>query len=260
QLAESGVHLLIEKPLSTDLEGIDALLQTVRQANLTAGLAYVMRAHPALTAMRRELQSGRFGAPVQVVATCGQHFPTYRPAYREIYYTDRARGGGAIQDALTHTLNAAEWLVGPIERLAADAAHQVLSDVVVEDTVHVIARHGNVLGSYSLNQHQAPNEATTTVICEEAALRFESHLRRWRCMTTPESAWQDETFPGLERDSLFVLQVEAFLDAVEGRRPLLCPLDEGLQTLAVNLAVLQSVDEQRWTKPSDILTGLTAND
>ena len=82
--------------------------------------------------------------------------PTYRPAYREIYYKDRTTGGGAIQDALTHVLNASEWLVGPIRRIAVDAAHQVLEGTTVEDTVHVMARHGGVLGATASTSTRPP--------------------------------------------------------------------------------------------------------
>ena len=148
----------MEKPLGTSLEGIETLRQSLGKRNLTAAVAYVYRANPILRAMKEAIAAGRFGRPVQVIAVAGQHFPAYRPAYREIYYRDRATGGGAIQDALTHVFNAAEWLVGPINRLLADAAHQVLEGVTVEDTVHVLARHGSVMGCYSLNQHQAPDE------------------------------------------------------------------------------------------------------
>src|SRR5438093_13659949 len=51
-IAERGIHLLIEKPLSTTLDGIDRLKQTVQQRGLVAGVAYVYRCHPLLTAMR----------------------------------------------------------------------------------------------------------------------------------------------------------------------------------------------------------------
>ena len=118
------------------------------------------------------------------MATCGQHFPFYRPAYRDIYYKDRATGGGAVQDALTHVMNAGQWLVGPIDRLVADVDHQVLAGVSVEDTAHVLSRHDGVMGCYSLNQHQAPNETTINVICTAGTARFESHNSRWRWMTS----------------------------------------------------------------------------
>ncbi|NUQ64361.1 MAG: Gfo/Idh/MocA family oxidoreductase [Pirellulales bacterium] len=246
KLAEAGVHLLIEKPLSTSLDGTDDLRRTVARRGLVTAVAYVQRAQPTLEAMKRALDSGRFGRPVHLVVTCGQHFPTYRPAYREIYYKDRATGGGAIQDALTHMVNAAEWLVGPVDRVAGDAAHQVLQGVEVEDTVNVIARHGAVMAAYSLNQHQAPNETAITVVCDKGACRWELHRNRWRWMTEPGGAWHDEPFDPIERDTVFVRQAGAFLDTLEGKRPPLCSLDEGIQTLRVNLAILAAVQKQAW--------------
>jgi predicted dehydrogenase len=244
--ARSEAHLLIEKPLSTSLEGVAALEQEIIQRQRIAAVAYVYRAHPALAAMREAIHSGRFGKAVQMVATFGQHFPLYRPAYRQTYYCNRATGGGAVQDALTHVINAGEWLVGSVERLVADAAHQVLDGVKVEDTVHVLTRHGEVMGDFSLNQHQAPNEGTLTVICERGTARFEYHNARWRWMTEPGGDWHDESVGPLERDTLFLRQAGAFLDAIAGIKPPLCTLAEATQTLRVNLAILSSVEKQNW--------------
>jgi predicted dehydrogenase len=246
RLAEAGVHVLIEKPLGTSLKNIDSLRQVIRENKVTAAVAYVYRCHPCLAAMRQAILAGRFGKPVELVAVCGQHFPTYRPAYRQIYYTDRATGGGAIQDALTHVVNAGEWLLGPVDRLVADAAHQVLEGVTVEDTVHLLARHGRVLASYSLNQHQAPNEFTLTVVCERGTARCEFHENRWRWMTEPGGTWHDDSIPPLERDTIFISQANVFLDAVEGKSVPPCTLTEGIQTLRVNLAALASLEHGTW--------------
>jgi predicted dehydrogenase len=196
--------------------------------------------------MKEAIDSGRFGKPLHLTAVFGQHFPTYRPAYREIYYKDRATGGGAIQDAITHILNAGEWLVGPIDRLTADAAHLALEGVEVEDTVNVLTRQGNVLGCYTMNQFQAPNEAVITVVCERGTCRYEGHNLRWRWMVEPSSDWTDQQHEPFERDAWFVLQAQAFLDALEGSRPPLCTLDEGLHTLRCNLAALASLDQSGW--------------
>lgn len=243
---KAGAQVLIEKPLSTTFDGINELQREITAKGTKTGIAYVYRAHPVLTAMRKALQSGRFGEPVQIVANCGQNFPFYRPAYRTIYYKDRATGGGAVQDALTHVINASEWLVGPITRLTADISHQLLEGVTVEDTAHVITRHGKVMGSYSLNQYQAPNETTITVICTGGAVRFEYHNARWRWMTEVSGTWADEDAATLERDTLFIRQADAFLDAVEGKADVLCPLADARQTLAVNLAILRSAETGGW--------------
>jgi predicted dehydrogenase len=251
KLVEAGVHVLVEKPVSTSLDGIDDLRRLCVMKNVLAATAYVYRVNPSLAAMRSAIAKGQFGAPAQLIAIGGQHFPTYRPAYREIYYAHRQTGGGAIQDALTHLLNVGEWLVGPIDRVLGDASHQVLEGVAVEDTAHVLTRQGSVMGSYALNQYQAPNELTVTVVCERGAARFENHHSRWRWMNRPDTEWHDELSTKMERDGLYTLQAAAFLDAVEHKSPLPCTLEEGIQTLRVNLSLLEIVDTPAWRETSN---------
>jgi predicted dehydrogenase len=243
---QTGLDVLIEKPLSVSLDNIDELVQIARSKGCAAAVGYVYRAHPALAAMRQAIIGGRFGKPLQLVAVAGQHFPTYRPAYRTSYYTQLATGGGVIQDALTHVLNAGEWLLGPIDLLVADSEHKILEDVRVDDVAHILARHGDVLASYSMNQFQSPNELTITIVCERGTARFEYHQHRWRWMLEPDTPWHDEPVMNLERDTIFVNQANSFLDAVAGNSEPLCNLEAGVRTLRVNLAALKSVENRAW--------------
>lgn len=251
---QAGLDIFIEKPLSTNFKGIEELHSLLQETQRKAAVAYVYRAHPALTAMKADLDSGRFGKPVQLVVVSGQNFPTYRPAYRDIYYNSRELGGGAVQDALTHSMNAGEYLVGPVDALVADFSHQVLEGVEVEDTVHVITRQGSILGNFSLNQHQAANESAITVICEKGMLRFEYQNSWYRWVMEPESEWQVGFHETLERDTLFQKQAIAFLDYLDDLCPPLCSFEDGVQTLAVNLSILDSVEKRSWIDPADFIS------
>ncbi|PYI89526.1 MAG: hypothetical protein DME26_01050, partial [Verrucomicrobia bacterium] len=131
----SGSGLLIEKPLSVGLEQIDEFQREIASAGKFVGIAYVNHFVPAVRNVRDFLRQAILGKPFQVSVIAGQHFPTFRPAYRDIYYTRHETGGGAIQDALTHLVNAVEWLIGPTSRVFCEAVHQVLEGVTVEDTV-----------------------------------------------------------------------------------------------------------------------------
>jgi len=240
RLLEHGAHVLIEKPLSTSLDDVPALQQTVARTGRFCAVAYTYHFMPGIRALREEVRSGRFGKPLQAVVQAGQHFPTFRPAYRQIYYTRHETGGGAIQDLLTHFVNALEWIVGPATRVYVEAAHQFLDGVTVEDTVCLTARHGDVLASYALNQFQPPNEALYQVHCERGSLKYEYHEQRWAEWPRGADAWQYHPAPVRERDDLFVAQANAFLDAMEGRPTDLATVDEAIQTLKVNLANLES--------------------
>lgn len=245
-LAQRGLDLLIEKPLSLSLEGVAELEAVVRERGVRAAVAYVYRALPALRQLRAAVVSGRFGAPVQVQVVSGQHFPFYRPAYREIYYADPAMGGGAIQDMLPHHVNAVEWIVGSTDRVVVDAAHAVLEGVTVEDTVNFLTRHGPVMGCFTANQHQAVNEFSLTVVCERGAARWEMKGHRWLSAQENGGEWKVEAAFTHERDDFYRLQAEAFLDHLENGGEALCPLADGVTTLRTTLAMLESVRSQRW--------------
>jgi predicted dehydrogenase len=240
QCLTAGRAVLIEKPLSLTLEGSAELLHARDRADRFAAVAYVLHFAPAFQAARSFLQNSAYGTLRHVAVNTGQHFPLFRPAYRDIYYRDRAQGGGAIQDALTHLANAIEWVAGPTTRVFCDAAHQVLDGVTVEDTVNVSARNGEIMASYALNQFQAPNETRCDFHAINGSVRVELHAQRWGTLARGDADWTWHAAPVADRDQLFVAQAHAFLDGCEGKSTLLCTLEEGIQTLRFNLAALQS--------------------
>lgn len=240
RLLQHGAHALIEKPLSTSLAEVDSLKQTIAATGKFCRVAYTHHFMPGIREMRAALRSGKFGKPLQVIVQAGQHFPTFRPAYRQIYYTRHETGGGAIQDLLTHFVNAMEWVVAPLSRVYVEAAHQFLEGVTVEDTVCLTARMGNVLASFSINQFQPPNEATYQIHCENGSLKYEFHEQRWAEWPRGAEAWQYHAAPVKERDDLFVAQANAFLDGMTGQRTDLATVEEAVQTLKVSLANLAS--------------------
>ncbi len=237
---EAGKHLLIEKPLAVDLKDVSRVREAILKAGRHVAVAYVYHAMPWIREMRAAFVSGDLGAPKHATIVAGQHFPTFRPAYRDIYYTRHETGGGAIQDALTHLANLAEWLLGPTTRLYCDAAHQVLEGVEVEDTVNIVARHGEVMVSYATNQFQAPNEMELCIHCERGSIRVQGHERRWGIQRQGETEWTWHTHPPVERDAHFISQAHEFLNGVEGQPSVLATFDEGVQTLKFNLAALES--------------------
>jgi predicted dehydrogenase len=238
--------LLIEKPLSLNRDGISELSESIKSHATRVTVGFVYRAFPALQEMRAAIQSERFGRIVQIQVQSGQHFPFYRPAYREIYYAYPAQGGGLIQDMLPHHLNAVEWIAGPATKVVVDAAHKVLPGVEVEDTVNLLTRHGNIMASFSLNQHQPVSESVITVLCESGAARWELSGQRWLSANENGGDWTLQQAYDHQRDDYYILQANAFLDLLDGKAEPLCPLADGIATLHSTLAILESRASGSW--------------
>jgi predicted dehydrogenase len=246
RVLQHGCHVLIEKPLSQSLAGIEELARMHASSGKQAAVAYVLHVYPLLLQAREFLRSGELGALRHVTVTSGQYFPGGRPAhtahYSQTYYRDRKTGGGAIQDALTHTVNWVESVIGRTDSVLCDCAHQVLPGVTVEDTVNVSTRNGDILVNYTLNQFQAPNESTLQFNTEAGSLKIEVHRRRWGTFFLGDSDWKWRDVAPLDRDGPFLAQANAFLDQIEGQPSRLCSLSAAIDTLRFNLAALASAD------------------
>ncbi|MBP6506250.1 MAG: Gfo/Idh/MocA family oxidoreductase [Opitutaceae bacterium] len=246
QALQGGRHVLIEKPLSQSFQGIDELLRVQAASGRQVAVAYVLHVFPFLVQARDFLRSGALGPVKHVTLTSGQPFHRMRPAhtvhYSKTYYRDRRTGGGAIQDALTHTVNWVESVLGPTDSVLCDCAHQALADVTVEDTVNISARNGGALVNYTLNQFQAPNESTLQFNTATGSVKIELHRQRWGVLHEGDNDWTWHESAVPERDTHFIAQANAFLDQIEGRPSRLCSLEAAAQTLRFNLAALASGD------------------
>jgi len=248
-LADHGIHMLIEKPLSLSMDGIEQLQTTVARHGIISAVGFSHRANPLVTDMREFVQSGKLGRIVEMRIVCGHHFPTHRPAYADVYFNDYKTGGGAINDMIPHLYNAGEWLAGPITKIVVDADHLRLDRVTVEDTVNALARHDDVMATYATDLHQPSYELTIHLVCENGECRVDYHMNRWAWMDEPEGTWTEGAEKmSLERDDMFMSQDARFLDAVDGKGEVLCTLDEGIQTLKTTLASHESWRDGKWVE------------
>jgi predicted dehydrogenase len=240
---DAGKHVLIEKPLSQSLDGVDELVKARDRSGRQAVVAYVLHQYPSLVQARAFLEKRELGPVLQAGVVSGQPFHRLRPGYAQTYYRRRETGGGAIQDALTHSANWIESVIGPTDSVVCECAHLAVPNVEVEDTALICARHsGGALTSYSLNQFQAPNETTIQFNTATGSVRIELHEQRWGVFRESDPNWRWHHVPVTDRDAHFIAQANAFLDAVAGRPANLCSLESAIQTLRFNLASLASAD------------------
>ncbi|HEY5315393.1 MAG TPA: Gfo/Idh/MocA family oxidoreductase [Pirellulales bacterium] len=239
KLAPRTTALLIEKPLATRIDEALELRQAL--TGKIVRVAYTFRMHPAVRAVADLVRQGELGRVLQVTVVGGQHFPTYRPAYREIYYAQRATGGGAVQDAVTHALDLIQHLAGRFDWIFCDYGHQALEGVTVEDTVHVVGRTAGdtVMVSLAESQFMAPNELFVQLNGTTASAQIRLHEQRFGVHRLG-GQWQWSEPLVAERDDLFRAQARELLGIGAGQPDELCSLDDALHVLRVNLAALAS--------------------
>ncbi|MFZ1382637.1 MAG: Gfo/Idh/MocA family oxidoreductase [Scrofimicrobium sp.] len=241
KLAEAGVHTLVEKPLSIDVESGRRMAQAFSEAGLIGAVGYVERCNPALLEMRKRIQEGQLGEVYQVVTRRQSPFPA------------RISDVGVVKDLATHDVDLAAWIAGsPYELVFAQTGHR--SGREHEDMVTVSGRFENgVLVSNLVNWLTPFKERTTVVTGEHGALVADTaigDLTFFENGSFPVEWDQIAAFRGVsegqairyaiqKREPLAVEQ-ENFRDAILGEAANHVSMDDALADLEVVDAILES--------------------
>ncbi len=254
---EAGCHLLLEKPVSHDLEGLDALREAAQHSGSRILVGFQFRFHPTLQQARALLQQGALGQIFTFHLHWGEYLPQWHPweDYRQSYAARRDLGGGVIR-TLTHPLDYLRFLLGEVEALWAFRAHLSPLELDVEDVAEIGLRLENgAFGGVHLNYVQRPPSHRWEIVGSQGTLRWDNadgSLTFYR-VSMPFGEWSEsppppqvETFtppPDFERNHLFLAEMRHFLDVVRGEAEPICTLEDGIRALELALAAHRSAEQ-----------------
>lgn len=124
ELAQAGIHLLIEKPLAADSAEAGELIELVRAAGVHGAVGHVERFNPAFVELRRQMADGALGEVHSIDTDRIGPYPA------------RIRDVGVVKDLGVHDLDLVRWLGGaPVARLHAETQHRMSGEH--EDAAHI---------------------------------------------------------------------------------------------------------------------------
>lgn len=247
-LAEQGIHLSIEKPISDRLEGVDNLINVCRRKGCVLLVGYVLRYHPVLQTVRETIRDGEIGRVLGIRAEVGQYLPDWRPAadYRKTVSARFELGGGALLE-LSHEIDYVRWLAGEAASVFARTAHASDLEIDVEDMAEiVIGFETGAVGSIHLDMIQACPARTCRVIGAEGTLDCDLINGKARIYSRRTRQWNDLTLKQtIGRNDIYLTQMQHFLDCAAGRAEPLVSGEDGKKALQIVLAAKDSAQNGR---------------
>jgi predicted dehydrogenase len=248
--AEAGCHLLIEKPLSHTMEGVEDLKEAMTRGGGQILIGFQFRFHPGLRAVKHLLEGETIGRVLSARAHWGEYLPKWHP-WEDYHLSYAARNdlGGGVVLTLCHPFDYLVWLVGEIVSVSAAIGTLGALGLEVEETAEVLLdfKQG-VLASVHLDYNQRPASHWLEIVGTEGTIRWDytnGNVRWWSSQT---SEWQDIPAPKkFERNDMFQDEMRHFLEVIEGTAKPICSLDDGVQSLRIALAAKRSASkESRW--------------
>jgi predicted dehydrogenase len=244
---EAGCHILLEKPVSHSMDGLDQLAAAVERSGSRVLVGFQFRFHPSLLQIDRWILAGEIGRPLSVRAAYGEYLPRMHPweDYRTSYSARRDLGGGVIL-TLCHPLDYIRWLLGEVEELWSFVGRVNDFELTVEDTAEIGLRLTNgVIGSVHLDFNRRPPGQYLEIVGARGTIRWDqedgvAHIYRasidqdkvgWRTFAPPQ---------GYQRNDMFLDQMRHFLSVVQGKEQPRCSLEDGRRALELTLAAHES--------------------
>jgi predicted dehydrogenase len=94
-LLESGIHVLVEKPIARTLEEADQMIRAAEKGNALLQVGHLERFNPAMVALRPHVRK-----------------PVYFEIHRVGQFTARSLDIDVVLDLMIHDLDIVQWLVG----------------------------------------------------------------------------------------------------------------------------------------------------
>lgn len=249
RLAQSGVHLLVEKPLSAESNGVIELLETCKENGTVLLTGYNLRYLDSLQRYRDLLNEQVIGKVLSVRCEVGQFLPSWRPDsdYRQGVSSRRALGGGALLE-LSHELDYLRWIFGEVEWVKATLSRQ--SDLVidVEDTVHMIlgfekqTNSNQLIGTVNLDFVRHDTTRLCTAIGENGSLRWNGLTGMVEKFEVGATNWSETFYVNQARDESYLAEWQHFLNCVCCKKMPLVTGDDGLKVLRIIDAARQASD------------------
>ena len=269
----AGKHVLCEKPIALNFAEAVAMWRAAEKAAVRHMTAFTYRFVPAMHYMSHLVKSGFIGQPYHFRSCRLQDWGTRALGWRQVA---KLAGTGELGDMLSHRIDYAHLLVGPIKRLVADQRrfHDVRggqpSDL--DDWVSILAefsdnRATGVLESSKLATGRGEG-ARSQDYCEvngsEGSLVFQlARPLELQLAKTGDSGLRTVPlpkeflkWPGSPRDPhvgdpLITFRYDQdveFIQAILEQRPCVPSFREGAEAQAVMDATVLSAAEHRWVE------------
>ncbi|HXG46134.1 MAG TPA: Gfo/Idh/MocA family oxidoreductase [Methylomirabilota bacterium] len=268
----AGKHVLCEKPLALNYADAKAMADEAERAGVRHMTAFTYRFVPAMRYLHHLVVRGELGRPYHFRSCRLQDWGTRNLGWRQ---QKKLAGSGELGDMLSHRIDFAHHLIGPMKRLVANMKNLTpVRDGAPNDTddwVAILAEFRNdatgVLESSKLaSGHNESWRSRDYVEINGSEGTFEFATGKWnelqvgkvggpglKPLTIPREFW---TWPGSPRDpgagdplvAFRYDQAVEFINAIREQRPCAVTFHDGARAQRVMEAAQRSTETRAWVE------------
>lgn len=251
--ANKKIPFLIEKPIALSFAESKLVCEIVKKSGVPTVVNYSMRFSPLSRKIKEYVSKGKCGDLLSVCVSSYRGYGLYGSGKRHPAITDPATSGGWIIHHLTHIVDFAIWLAGPVKEVHALTRTTAPEELKSEEVICALLKFNNgVIGTVTdqvgaLRDHKIQivgklGGLTEVTNDSKVMLKYSSEYKPYgnHELIDPTSNVPDPS--GLEH----------FLNCLENGTPTEMPIHEALAATQTCEAIKKSAYENRIVQVSEI--------
>ena len=243
KLAQNGLDLFIEKPLSNSLKDVEKLRAIVKKKKLITQMGCHLRFHPCIKKIKSLIEQKKIGKILSAQVQSCSYLPDYHrwEDYRRSYAARKELGGGVILTQI-HEIDYMYWFFQEVENVISMSGKLSDLNVTVEDYAASLLKFKNkVVGEIHLDYFQRPDFKSCKIRGTKGEIYWDSNNNCVNIYNMNKKRWEtkfDSDFSNnLDTYSSYVEELKHFLKCVKHRKETINNLEQGIATLKIALAI-----------------------
>jgi predicted dehydrogenase len=231
---KAGIPTLIEKPVSTSVEDAEAINRAIDLHQTPVSIGYCLRYLPSAQKLKVLLGQGRIGTLYNAHIEIGQYLPDWRPSknYRVSVSAQKRLGGGALLE-LSHELDYAQWLLGPLHVKYAVLRTSEELALDVEDIADIIAlTDSGAVATIHLDFLQRKAHRKCSFVGSEGRIDWDLILNELTLITATET-FVLHSEPKWDKNQMYLAMIEDFVQMIKTSKNTCIKFSEAIKTVSL---------------------------
>jgi spore coat polysaccharide biosynthesis protein SpsF (cytidylyltransferase family)/predicted dehydrogenase len=241
--------VLIEKPLSDSMSGIDELIFKAKKYNTVLFVGHNLMFHPIIESMHKFINAFDLGNIINIQCQFGQWLPDWHPYenYKKAYYARDDLGGG-VSLTLIHEIHMAIDLAGDPSEVFGIVSESELLDLDVDVISDVMVKHkSGCVSQIHLDYLQKPSHRSGLVSYERGWISYDYTENRIIGQNStdnvPKILWSNDKY---DANDMYLKEVKCFVGYVEECRVKNSfDIESAIESLKLVEALFKSNKEKR---------------
>ena len=244
KLANEGLDLFLEKPLSNSLKDVEKLRAIVKKKKLITQMGCNLRFHPCIKKIKSLIEHQKIGRIISAQVQNYSYLPdSHRwEDYRKSYAARKDLGGGVILTNAIHEIDYLYWFFQEVENVISISGKFSDLDIKAEDYVSGLLKFKNkIIGELHMDYFQRPDFRSCKIRGTKGEIYWNSDDNCVNIYNINKKKWETKFDNGfshnLDTYSSYVEELKHFLKCVKHRKETINDLEQGVRTLKIALAI-----------------------